>query len=250
MQDTQSATAHQMLDEMLVDLQDDINVNDLSLAEGEEPSDEPSTSSAPSQGQQAPEIDDPDVAAVVAGEDQSAQLYAMQQQIAQLQAQLAAKNDVQLGPVEYISESEFEDLLGDRAKLNEKLNAVAQTAARAAMAQAGQVMQQQFSVQQMVNDFYATNSDLNAHRDTVRAVAEKVARQNPALNYAQIMDKAAKATRILKKLPNPITTGKSSTKGQAAPSLPRAGARAGSPVNQGKMDAHEAAIDAMLKAVR
>ena len=252
---TQQAQAtqqpHDVIGQMLDSLQgggssaDDVNLDDLALAEGEDSTEDSSNSSQEATPQ---EVDDADIATLLAGEEQNAQLLAMQQEITQLKQQLAARPTEPAKPVEYVNETEFDELLGDRVKFNEKLNAVAAQAAHQAMQQTTQLLSQKFAIQQMASDFYANNPDLNAHRDTVRAVSEKLIRQNPALTYAQLLEKAAKVTRLLKKLPN--TAGKRpGTTLRGVPSLPRAGARAGNPNNQQQLSRHEAEIDAMLKVV-
>lgn len=176
---------------------------------------------------QAEESDDPDIAAVLASETSDARVTALEAKIAELSAQLQTATKEPEKPFEFVSEEEFDEIMQDRDRFNAKLNAVAMQAAQAALAQSQQIMAQQMQLQQTVNDFYSVNADLQAHKDTVRQMSEKLIRQNPDISYEQLLDKAAKATRMLKKLPTPITAGK---KGAVKPpSLPSVKARPGKP---------------------
>jgi len=211
------------------------------------------------QPRQDEELHDPDIAALFAGGGgDSVQTLQLQQQIAALQAQLTQLQQQNLqqqaqASVEYINEAEFEELLTSPAKLNAKLNAVAQEAAKRAVEQATAythgMINQQAQTTQAVETFYAKNPDLNAYRDDVRDIAGKLIKQNPNLNMAQLLEKTAKATRWYRKLPTPITGRRGGAQARGVSQLPqRRGGAAGSPQNnQGAMTVQEAEIDAMLK---
>jgi len=217
--------------------------------EGEGSNSEQSVGEVTQPQAQVPE--DEDVIALLAGGvDNSAEVAALKQQMAQLQQQLQQAQMKVEGPLELISEGEFEEILQDRTRLNTKLNELYQKAVETAIgksqAQFTAQIQQQMAMQQMANQFYIDNPDLATHRQTVQQVTEKLIRQNPNLTYEQLLLKAAQATRVLKKLPAPAASRKPVT-GTPAPAgvKSRAGSTAASPA---KTDL-EAGIDLMLKNV-
>jgi len=191
-------------------------------------------------------IDDPDIAAIVASESES-EIGALRREIEQLKAAFLPSGQEQAGPREFVNEEEFDEILQDRAKLNAKLNEVYAQAAQSAAAQASAEMRRQLQMQQMANDFYTANPDLQPYREFVGTAADTLIKRNPNLTYAQLMDKVAKATRFAKKLPTPIKSGAKPAKSAAG--LPAVGGRAGNPAQRTALTGFDAEVDAMLKVV-
>ena len=200
-----------------------------------------------------PEIDDDDIAALLAGSeggtDNSAEIEALKQQVMQLQAQLSAKPQEEAEkPLELIGEQEFDEILQDRGKLNVKLNELYSKAVQTAMNKSAAAFAQQLAIQQMTNQFYSDNPDLSGHKQSVQYVSEKLLRQNPSLSYAQLLEKTAKAVRILKKLPAQTAGGKKAG-AKSAPALPAVSARTGTAASTQAADKTTNEINEMLKAV-
>ena len=66
-------------------------------------------------------------------------------------------------------------------------------------------VRQAVALQNAVNTFYETNSDLKPVRPTVGAIAEQVTNKHPDWSLDKIMDESARVARKLLKMPSPKT---------------------------------------------
>ena len=112
----------------------------------------------------------------------------------------------------FLDTEDIDEVLGDPVQLNKVLVKVHQHALEEASKRAAEnVMRnlpkvittyigQHTTMQEMVNDFYRENPDLQAVKRTVAAVANEINAENPGMNMKELFDKAATKTREVLKI--------------------------------------------------
>ena len=223
-------------------------------ANPDSPIEEPGEQTEPPAGDTSIEEDDDDetkaLLASLGTDEKDAQIAALNARLEAMQAQLDSRPPEQTKPIEFVGEDEFEEIFQDRAKLNEKLNAIYQKAIETAAAQSSATTRQQVALQQIADRFYTENPDLKPYMKMVGDLTQKLITQKPNATYAEILPLVARAVRAFKKLPTPVRRPGVGSGKNTPPRLPNVNGRAGNPGNapppKSKM---EADIDAMFKAI-
>lgn len=213
---------------------------------GDNVEDEPQEEDAPVE--EEPVDEDTAIAAVIEGDE----LNQLREQIAQLKQQMATQNKPfePEKPIDFVTDEEFDAILQEPAKLNEKFNAIYKQARADAQKEISATVQQQFALQEMVRQFYVDNADLEPHRELVGKLSSEIMTRNPGITYPALLERVAKAARTVKKLPVPNKRGAS--KGQNAakpPKLPTVNASAGRFTSKPPVDKVSSDIDDLLKVV-
>lgn len=127
-----------------------------------------------------------------------------------------------------LKDQDYIDFLGDPSKFNEMLNKVATVTYNAAVTSAQeQIMmripqlvqnaaQQQMSINNITQDFYAKNADLKNFRQAVSMAAVQLYNENPKLQLPELLAGAAKRTREILHLAQPKGGSRKRTPAQPA----------------------------------
>lgn len=178
-----------------------------------------------------------------------AQIESLTSLVSQLSAQKEPEKKPELAPdLDGLIESvDFDEIMESKAKFMEffkgALNAVVQSTQGYVQGVVPQVVTTHVGMQELRENFYKENSDLNAVRPYVAMVASNVASEHPDWEITQVMGEAAKLAREALKIPQ-VKSGVESASSGPPPVLPGAGGARKAPPQKSKLQSE---IDELLE---
>lgn len=120
--------------------------------------------------------------------------------------------------VDYIGNLDMDDVTADKNILNQIINNAVQDAIKHVVGMIPDIngltanipktvqeqVQQQISIDRIVNNFYDDNKDLTPVKETVAQVAQNIAIEHPDYDVNKLFNEAAKLTRSLLRMPEPV----------------------------------------------
>lgn len=184
----------------------------------------------------------------------------LQQQVAQLQAQLEELTEMSRpaegeqqseGPPEYESQQflqsddDLDTVLNSSENLNKVLNSAVQTAIQHVYKGLPGVVKnnvaQQVQLQETVSNFYSNNPELKKHRSFVGKVSERIMSEHSDWSMQKVLDETSKEARKRLKLKQ-----KAETKNTKNPGFAKGGKSGGKKGGQAKLSGQEKQVADML----
>jgi hypothetical protein len=130
--------------------------------------------------------------------------------------------------VDYVGDLDMDDVTADKNILNNIINNAVQNAISHIQSMIPDVnavtssipetvkvqVAQQNYIDRVVGEFYNTNEDLNPVKETVSQVAQNIAAEHPDYDLPKLFNEAAKLTRTLLRMPEPVVKPPEEDKGE------------------------------------